>query len=145
MNLEERIRARCSHCKLVQFVSTDKKCRRCHAEIGIKANPVVVVLSVPEPPKPVEKDPVGKCRTYDYWIPVVLLYLRLRSGQSQRQVAEKMRGVRTYISKVESGIATPQLAGGGRKDAAGLPRLCKGLNVPIYTVVRMTEFLVEGK
>jgi len=95
---------------MVQFRTLNSHCRRCGADLDLRpappaAAPAVKLAAAIEPgietaeatgvPVP---DVAGAIR---HW--------RQRRGLSQRQLAERMRVPRTYVSKIENDKATPTL------------------------------------
>lgn len=138
MNVEDRKRFRCHECQLVQFVASDRKCRRCHVAIDKPQEPVAAKPLVPDMVEAFPCEMVsGKVGSMDFWIPFVLWWLRRSQGMSERQLAAKMDVPRTYISKVENDCATPLIP--------SIFRFSDALEVSPSYIFRMTEFLVSGQ
>ena len=125
---------RCLSCDLVQFVTASNLCRRCHKDL-------TTVVEIVNPTPPVAPNPyphhdapvfVNLRRT----LPVVVCWLRLRIGLSQKDLAIRMGhggGVRTWISKVENGQILPTVN--------SLERLAIELGVDGAKLMKMCEFL----
>jgi transcriptional regulator with XRE-family HTH domain len=118
--LEARAVLRCEHCSLVQFMTTNSLCRRCHRPLEIDE---------PEPLSPTLVAVSGHSGTDDGGLQVARAVrdLRLERNLSQRQLAGRMGVPRTYISKIENGKATPTLS--------SLERLANALEVDICKLV----------
>jgi transcriptional regulator with XRE-family HTH domain len=116
---EARAVLRCQHCSLVQFMTTNAMCRRCHKALEIDE---------PEPLAPTLVTTSG--RSLDeggLQVARAVRDLRLERSLSQRQLAGRMQVPRTYISKIENGKATPTLS--------SLERLANALEVDICRLV----------
>jgi transcriptional regulator with XRE-family HTH domain len=118
--VDARAVIRCDECGLVQFVPASglaSPCRRCHRPLE------------PEPPAIV---PVP---AHEQMVVVTLATtlreLRLRVGLSQRQLAARLPGPRSYISKLENQKATPTLA--------SLEKLARALEVSVPDLLRASE------
>jgi transcriptional regulator with XRE-family HTH domain len=117
---EARAVLRCEHCSLVQFMTTNSLCRRCHRPLEIDEpealSPALVAVS-------------GHSSSEDGGLQVARAVrdLRLERNLSQRQLAGRMQVPRTYISKIENGKATPTLS--------SLERLAVALEVDICKLV----------
>ena len=117
---EARAVLRCEHCSLVQFMTTNSLCRRCHRPLEIDEpealSPTLVAVS-------------GHSGSDDGGLQVARAVrdLRLERNLSQRQLAGRMQVPRTYISKIENGKATPTLS--------SLERLANALEVDICKLV----------
>jgi len=134
-----RATLRCGHCHLNQFVPSDRKCRRCRCPLDppVDIVPVTVTATAPAPdPEPLI--PVAVCpmfHTLEQSLPVVLLWLRLRAGMSQREFASALgRGSRTYASKIENGRTLPTVR--------SLIGIAGALGVPVQKIVMMCEGLM---
>lgn len=93
-------------CSLVQFRTTNNRCRRCSA--GLDLPPVTEIAA--GPPPAVEEhvlDVAGAIRS-----------LRRSQGLSQRQLALRMQVPRTYVSKIENDKAKPTISSLQRLAAA---------------------------
>ena len=117
---EVRAVLRCEHCSLVQFMTTNSLCRRCHKPLEIDE---------PEPLSPALVAVSGRPGNDDGGLQVARAVrdLRLERNLSQRQLAGRMQVPRTYISKIENGKATPTLS--------SLERLASALEVDICKLV----------
>jgi transcriptional regulator with XRE-family HTH domain len=117
---EARAVLRCGHCSLVQFMTTNSLCRRCHKPLEVDE---------PEPLAPTLVTGTGRAEPDDGGLQVARAVRDLRHERnlSQRQLAGRMRVPRTYISKIENGKATPTLS--------SLERLANALEVDICNLV----------
>ena len=117
---EAREVLRCEHCSLVQFMTTNSLCRRCHRPLEIDE---------PEPLSPSLVAVSGHSGSDNGGLQVARAVrdLRLERCLSQRQLAGRMQVPRTYISKIENGKATPTLS--------SLERLANALEVDICRLV----------
>jgi len=117
---EVRAVLRCEHCSLVQFMTSNSLCRRCHKPLEIDE---------PEPLLPALVAVSGRSGSEDGGLQVARAVrdLRLERNLSQRQLAARMEVPRTYISKIENGKATPTLS--------SLERLANALEVDICRLV----------
>ncbi len=117
---EVRAVLRCEHCSLVQFMTANSLCRRCHKPLEIDE---------PEASSPSLVAVTGRSGSDDGGLQVARAVrdLRLERNLSQRQLAGRMQVPRTYISKIENGKATPTLS--------SLERLACALEVDICNLV----------
>jgi transcriptional regulator with XRE-family HTH domain len=117
---EARAVLRCEHCSLVQFMTGNALCRRCHRPLEIDE---------PEPLSPTLVAVPGRASSDNGGLQVARAVrdLRLERNLSQRQLAGRMQVPRTYISKIENGKATPTLS--------SLERLATALEVDICKLV----------
>ena len=117
---EAREVLRCEHCSLVQFMTTNSLCRRCHRPLEIEE---------PEPLSPALAVVSGHSNSDKNGLQVARAVrdLRLERNLSQRQLAGRMQVPRTYISKIENGKATPTLS--------SLERLADALEVDVCRLV----------
>lgn len=95
---------RCDKCLLVQFRTENNQCRKCHASFVEVNEPIVANAQnsfAPLPPL-ILGNSIGMGRR--------LTSIRLARGLSQRAAAERMHVPRTYVSKIETGKATPTLS-----------------------------------
>jgi transcriptional regulator with XRE-family HTH domain len=110
--VDSREVVRCDFCLLVQFITSNNLCRRCHASLD-EIEPEVVPILVPQMvPMSGHLNLAASIRA-----------LRLRKNLSQRQLAGRMGVPRTYVSKVENEKATPTLS--------SLERLARALEVTV--------------
>ena len=91
---------RCLYCRLVQFPTRDRTCRRCQLSLDAVEQPP----PTPEPaPAPATwADPARH-------LAIAIRTQRLRLGLSQKECATRMSVPRTYVSKIENERATPTL------------------------------------
>ena len=117
---EVRAVLRCEHCSLVQFMTSNSLCRRCHKPLEIDE---------PEPLSPALVAVPGRSGSDNGGLQVARAVrdLRLERNLSQRQLAGRMQVPRTYISKIENAKATPTLS--------SLERLANALEVDICRLV----------
>jgi transcriptional regulator with XRE-family HTH domain len=95
---EAREVLRCDHCSLVQFMTMNSLCRRCHKPLEV------------EEPEPIALvDSSGRSESDCLQVARAVRDLRHQRSLSQRQLAGRMQVPRTYISKIENGKATPTL------------------------------------
>jgi hypothetical protein len=140
----DRKSTRCPHCELNQYELASGKCRRCNGWLRPEYAPVALLPpeSDPElaavPQQPVDAFPsvipssIRPPAPPMFWLPVILLYLRLQSGLSQRQLAQRMHTDRIYVSKVECGV---------RPTLHSFERYAQGLGVTMQKIVEMCEVL----
>ena len=120
---DDREVLRCLHCQLVQFRTRNNLCRRCRADLDAVPAPAVAAPALtPAPLQP------GLETAEASGVPVpnvasAIRACRRRRGLSQRQLAERMRVPRTYVSKIENDKATPTIASLQRVAAAMGTRL----------------------
>lgn len=112
--VDSREVVRCDRCLLVQFRTTNNLCRRCHTSL----DPEEPEVAAPDP-TPLATDDQGP----GLQVATAIRMLRQRHGLSQRQLAQRMRVPRTYVSKIENEKATPTLS--------SLERLAQALHVTI--------------
>lgn len=110
---------RCLHCNLVQFRTHNNLCRRCWAALDVPLIP-------PPSEEPLEyvqeenlPDVAGAIRS-----------LRRKFGLSQRELAQRMRVPRTYVSKIENDKATPTIA--------SLERLAEAMATSVADILTCT-------
>ena len=108
-------------------------------EMHAPVEPLPIVAFAPDPiPLPVPlplSPPVLPSHPLSFWVPATLLFLRLRSGQSQNQIAKRIPTPRTYISKVENGCLDITLV--------SLVRYAEALNTTPWDVLRLCEWLMQ--
>ncbi len=119
--VETREVVRCESCKLMQYRTVNSLCRRCHHWLeSADAEPLAPFL-VTSPST--EENPDAAIQ-----IAAQVREVRLEHRLSQRQLANRMRVPRTYISKIENGKAIPTLS--------SLERLAFALGVEVRRLVR---------
>lgn len=125
--VDSREVVRCDHCHLVQFRTNNNLCRRCKTSLDDEPEPVVVQPA----PQPVVAEPSAS------HLPVALAIrnLRLRAGLSQRQLAQRMKVPRTYVSKIENEKACPTLS--------SLERLAEALRVRVPDLLNPNGRTIE--
>ncbi len=120
--VDSREVVRCDRCHLVQFLTNNHFCRRCHTSLDPEEPEPIVATPAPEPAR-------SNGNGYPHLeIAAAIRNLRLRSGLSQRQLALRMSVPRTYVSKIENDKATPTLS--------SLERLARALEVEIAELLR---------
>ncbi|MGH9412415.1 MAG: helix-turn-helix domain-containing protein [Terriglobales bacterium] len=101
---------RCPQCQLVQYRTQSSLCRRCHQSVDAVPEPEPVLVQTP---RPEDLEPgIETAEATGIPVPDVARAIRLwrqRRGLSQRQLAERMRVPRTYVSKIENDKATPTI------------------------------------
>src|ERR1700688_1926408 len=119
--VRDRTVVRCDLCHLVQFPAVSHSCRRCGQLLAAtrKPDPVFVASST----VPVSGNGRGHPTFAACVVAAAIHSLRLRNGLSQRQLAGRMSGPRTYISKIENEKATPTLS--------SLERVARALEVSV--------------
>jgi transcriptional regulator with XRE-family HTH domain len=125
--VDSREVVRCDHCHLVQFRTNNNLCRRCKTSLDDEPEPVIVQPA----PQPVPAEPSSSS------LPVALAIrnLRLRAGLSQRQLAQRMKVPRTYVSKIENEKACPTLS--------SLERLANALHVRVPDLLNPNGRTIE--
>lgn len=120
-SFEAREVLRCDHCNLVQFRTTNSRCRRCHKGLEIEepvsSLPALVVLS-----------PDSEAASEGLQVARAVREIRHSRGLSQRQLAGRMMVPRTYISKIENAKAMPTLS--------SLQRLATALEIDIRDLLQ---------
>jgi transcriptional regulator with XRE-family HTH domain len=109
---------RCFCCLLVQFDTAAHTCRRCKASLDPAPQAPAIV---PVPASPLAMSTLA----------TVLRELRLRAGLSQRQLAARLPGPRSYVSKLENEKATPTLS--------SLERVATALGVTVAALLTECE------
>jgi len=127
----------CPHCDLVQFMTVSGSCRRCHGALAERppetaAVNAAVVISAPEAHQTGHKP---KPLPLNVALPVVLCWLRLRHGWSQKRLAVEIGVPRTYVSRIENGAASAT--------CVSLERIAAGLGVSLAKVFLMCEELMK--
>jgi DNA-binding XRE family transcriptional regulator len=93
----------CPQCKLVQFLTAAKRCRRCDNPIGIRC------IEISLPPREMLFDPSNVHHLHCF-LGSLILKMRRRTGFNQTQFATAIdAGHRSYISRVECGHVLPSL------------------------------------
>jgi transcriptional regulator with XRE-family HTH domain len=123
---EARSVLRCEHCSLVQFLTTNSLCRRCHKPLEIDEPEALA-------PELVSDSARGASGEGGLQVARAVRDLRLERSLSQRQLAARMQVPRTYISKIENGKATPTLS--------SLERIAEALEVDICKLVHDSRSL----
>jgi len=122
---------RCPHCRLNQFITSTHRCRRCHHSVD--PEPVFA----PPPRQPLI--PRAVCPIFhniDLALPPILLWMRLRSGLSQRQLAIQSGVNRINISMMENGSRMPT--------AETLDRLARGMGTNAGRIMLAVEYLMNS-
>jgi transcriptional regulator with XRE-family HTH domain len=126
--VDSREVVRCDHCHLVQFLTNNHLCRRCHTSLEDEPEPIVVETV------PVATNGNGHTNGNgnghghsQIHVAQSIRSLRHRFGLSQRQLALRMQVPRTYVSKIENEKATPTLS--------SLERLARALEVNVSDLV----------
>jgi DNA-binding XRE family transcriptional regulator len=127
---------RCPHCSLVQFVTSDRSCRRCHHPVdpeieSHESAPVPAPLPFSHPVN------VQVLFNFELSIPVVIYWLRTRQGITQQQLADRMSTVRQTVCKWEAGKRVPEVE--------GIVMLANGLGVSAAMLMRYCEYLQNGQ
>ncbi|MGH9468322.1 MAG: helix-turn-helix domain-containing protein [Terriglobales bacterium] len=100
---------RCPQCQLVQYRTQSGLCRRCRNSVDAVPEPAPPPALVSKLPAELEPG-IETAEATGVPVPDVAAAIRLwrqRRGLSQRQLAERMRVPRTYVSKIENDKATP--------------------------------------
>lgn len=120
VSVETREVVRCEYCKLVQFRTSNLRCRKCHKPYDIE-----------EParmPQLVTSRAADGSADSGLHVATQVREIRRARHMSQRQLAGRMQVPRTYISKIENGKAVPTLG--------SLERLATALGVHVCQLVR---------
>lgn len=120
-SVETREVVRCEYCRLTQFRTTNSLCRKCHKPLDIEEPAAPALHLVPNGPGESGEDA-------GLHVAAQVREIRRARHLSQRQLAARMQGPRTYISKIENGKAIPTLG--------SLERLAEALDVDISKLVR---------
>ncbi len=140
---------RCPQCQLVQYRTQNTLCRRCRGSLDAAppppAPPCAAVAAAPRPGPELEREPgIETAEATGIPVPDVAGAIRLwrqRRGLSQRQLAERMRVPRTYVSKIEHDTATPTLTSLERMAAAMETTLARLLGEPAGAAVLEDSFV----
>ncbi len=122
--VEGREVVRCDSCQLVQFMTESNLCRKpsCRASLLPEPESIPKVRdgsATPVPaPVPTQQPTIALLGDS---LARLLRVIRQAEGLSQRDLAVLLEVPRTYLSKIDRGIATPTLA--------SILRLCAALNV----------------
>ena len=117
---DDRDVVRCDRCLLVQFRSTNNNCRRCRRP-----------LDDPGPLPAAPRQPAERTLTVSETVARSVRDLRLAAGLSQRDLALRLHGPRTYVSKIENEKALPTLS--------SLARLARALGCSLLDVIAPFE------
>jgi transcriptional regulator with XRE-family HTH domain len=121
VSVDAREVVRCDFCTLVQFKTSNSKCRKCHRPLDVE-EPAAMILQL------VTSPPVAASTEAGLKVAGQVREIRRARHLSQRQLAVRMRVPRTYISKIENGKAIPTLG--------SLERLASALGVALSHLVR---------
>jgi transcriptional regulator with XRE-family HTH domain len=117
--VDSREIVRCDRCLLVQFRTTNNRCRRCHTSFDEDEPEIAAAESAVAP-----EITSGNDRDRGHLnLASSIRSLRLRNGLSQRQLATRMSVPRTYLAKLENEKATPTLS--------SLERLANALEITV--------------
>lgn len=130
----DRETVRCEKCRLVQFVRTDERCRRCkvlfeqfdeEAEYKQRLAAALLIQVVSsETSKTTSRMGVRRIEIgFACWL------IRQSLNLSQRELALRMMCPRTFISKIESNLTEVRID--------TLERMSKALEVPVEYIVRI--------
>ena len=117
---------RCDHCHLVQFLTNNHLCRRCHTSLDQEEPEPIAVEAEVAVPHNGNGNGHGMGRSQLQVAHAIRSY-RHRFGLSQRQLAMRMQVPRTYVSKIENEKATPTLS--------SLERLARALEVSVCDLI----------
>jgi len=127
--VDSREVVRCDHCQLVQFRTSNNLCRRCKTSLDEEPEPVVAT--------PVQQPQTQSISNSQIPVATAIRLLRTRAGLSQRQLAQRMRVPRTYVSKIENEKACPTLS--------SLERLAQALHVRVRDLLSTTGRTLEDE
>src|SRR5437762_12024061 len=99
--VDSREVVRCDRCLLVQFRTSNSLCRRCHLSLDDE-EPEIVQAPAPQLVPPAHRGHLHLAAS--------IRAMRLRTGVSQRQLAERMPVPRTYRSEIENEKDTRHLS-----------------------------------
>ena len=114
---------RCDHCALVQYLTSNALCRKCHSLIEVDESVVLAPQLVA-----VQADSSSEAGLQ---VASQVKEIRNQRHLSQRQLALLMEVPRTYISKIENGKAIPTLG--------SLERMAAALDVELSQLVNDTR------
>jgi predicted Zn-ribbon and HTH transcriptional regulator len=132
---------RCPHCKLMQFKRKSEICVRCKQSYAPRIEPVAPVVAIDR----VTRFTPHQLHSFEFWIGVVMCWLRVRRGLGALDLTERAGLSRQYVCKVEMGRAVPSITPHRGKMKWSFDRYCEALNTTPLHVLRMTEFLVTGQ
>jgi len=128
---------RCYRCLLVQFPTTDRRCRRCHQSVDPPPIPDPVPgTDIPTRPYTHPIDP-ATLLNLELTLPLVLYWLRLRKGMNLNQMAASAGTIRQVVYRLEAGKTIPRLEMIGK--------IAGGLGVDVSVLMRYCEFLQFGR
>lgn len=98
-----KVSVTCPRCKLIQFLTASKLCRKCDEPIGVRC------IEISLPPRDILFDTSNDQRLRKF-IGALLLKLRRLSGCNQTQFSSALAtGHRTGLSRIECGHLFPSL------------------------------------
>jgi DNA-binding XRE family transcriptional regulator len=132
---QDRQTVRCYHCQLVQYIPSSRNCRRCHHPL----DPPPIQFPIINPvPKPAVSRSAARQQLFiniDRALPVVMFWLRVRKGLSQRQLGNILGVPRTYLSKIESGESLPTVE--------SVVKISAALGTDVRMVMKSCEMLMK--
>jgi ribosome-binding protein aMBF1 (putative translation factor) len=144
----DRATIRCVHCKLNQFESPSGLCRKCRKPFEVAGGSEIADQHQHQPQSQPQSQPhISPTLTplpvptaFDhplYWLPVVILYVRTRSGLSQSGVCQRWGYTKPWLSRIERGLIVPS--------AGTLSDLAEACGGSLVEVLRMCEWLANGE
>jgi len=122
----EREVVRCDRCRLVQFPTISNLCRKCHIDLDYVESAAAPLVNDGN------GDGNGNGNGHHRLnLSGSIRSLRLRCGLSQRQLAERMKVPRTWVSKLETKSLLPTLS--------SLERLATALEVGVRELLTAEE------
>ena len=119
----EREVIRCGHCKLQQYRTAADVCRRCK----VSTAPPADLEPEQEPVTPASVQVPETCDPLALAVGRTIAARRKQLGITQRDLAGRMKVVRTYISKVENSRTMPAIE--------NLERFARALRMPLYRLM----------
>lgn len=119
---------RCSRCGLNQFVPASQRCRRCRAALPVAAQAVLA---------PAAASPSKTIGNGEPDFAMAFVLARLAHRWSQRQAAEHMGLMRTYLARLEQGMLLPMLP--------NVERLAAGYGLTTEGLVQMAVCLGQHR
>jgi DNA-binding XRE family transcriptional regulator len=126
---------RCPWCKLNQFMTSSKHCRKCRKALVPNLDPVPVAIEPVEPVDVPLQWAVSEHKAAPHFSELFRV-LRMAQGLSQSELAAKMGCPRTYISKIETRKITPIIA--------SFLKIADALGVTPQALVYMAEVATYG-
>jgi DNA-binding XRE family transcriptional regulator len=131
---------RCRYCRLNQYDTVSRKCRRCGKWLYAKdEDKHEETMPAPIEPLPSSSSlssvsPGMHYDSYSFWFPFIITALRELNGLTQQQCADRIGVPRQYLCRVERGNTMPYMR--------MMPRYARAVGVSMYELLRMCEHMM---